>query len=96
MAGVRAVGHGMVARTLARDKLMRDLAPAAIGESQAQVAAGLAIGARAGLEDVGSSAVLNTAGAASGSSVGLLDRVPGFSSVRALDTARLNCGGGAP
>jgi len=92
-AGVLAYGGGRVATTLARDATVRDLAPAAVQQSQAFTAAGLEAGARTGLGQVGGSAATNTATASGGADVGLRDFVPGLAFGRALGAARRACGG---
>jgi hypothetical protein len=92
-AGALAYGSGRVAASLAGQEVTRDLAPAAVRQSQALVAGGLDTGARTLLSDAGGSAVTNTAAAHGGSNLSILDWIPGLATGRAIGAASQSCGG---
>src|SRR5690606_16854859 len=92
-AGALAYGSGRVATTLAREGVVRELAPAALQQSQAFVMIGVDAAARTGLGHVATSAGTNTAGAALGADASYWDIVPGVASVRSIQGARAACGG---
>jgi RHS repeat-associated protein len=92
---VLAWGGGRVARSLARDAITRDLAPAAVMESQAFVNQAGQAAARTATEHGAAAAAVNTGSAASGSGMSWRDWVPFMATGRAFDTANEVCGGEA-